>query len=210
MSFAVELPIIYLITTGEAVDADFPDTQSKILRLAEQAVDEEISLIQIREKNLSARFLFELTMAVVSLTRHSGTRILVNDRADIAAAAGADGVHLAASSLPVDVIRKNFGNKLIIGASTHSLADARAAAALGADFAVFGPVFETPGKGKVAGLGQLSEVCRQLEPFPIIGLGGIDASTCESVISAGASGVAAIRALNDPGSMNQISRILRV
>jgi thiamine-phosphate pyrophosphorylase len=85
--------------------------------------------------------LYELVLRAAKITRGSDTRLLVNDRADIARAAGADGVHLTSQSLPANVVRKMFGPEFVIGVSTHSFEEARAAQAAGADFVVFGPVF---------------------------------------------------------------------
>ncbi|MEO6049717.1 MAG: thiamine phosphate synthase [Pyrinomonadaceae bacterium] len=205
MNFRFEKPIIYLITTGEATDANFFAAQSKILDIVHIAVEEKVSLIQIREKRLSARMLFELTISVAEITRRSETRLVVNDRADIALAAKADGVHLAANSLPVDVVRRNFTKDFIIGASTHTADAAEKAARDGADFVVFGPVFKTPGKGEPVGLEALSEVCEKLNPLPVIGLGGIDGTRKQSVLDAGGAGFAAIRYLNDPEKLRDIA-----
>jgi len=206
VTFRFEKPIIYLITNGEATESNFDDARRSILDTVHLAVEEKVSLIQLREKHLSARSLFELTAAAVAVTRNSATRLLVNDRADIALAAGADGVHLAANSLPVGVIRNSFPRDLIVGVSAHSVEEAVIAKRSGADFAVFGPVFESPGKGAPTGLAVLSEACSELGQFPVIGLGGINSSNYESVLAAGASGIAAIRFLNDPDSLRTISR----
>jgi thiamine-phosphate pyrophosphorylase len=204
-----EKPIVYLITTGSASERDIPNTTKKILATVRLAVDEQISLVQIREKQLSARSLFELTSAAAAITRGSATRLLVNDRADIALSAKADGVHLTATSLSAKVIRETFPTDFIIGASVHSIETATNAAKEGADLVVFGPVFDTPGKGRTRGLAELSAICETLSPFPVIGLGGIDETNFESVIAAGASGIAAIRLLNDHASMRAVSRKLR-
>ena len=209
MSFHLVEPVIYLITKGDATPQNFGLTSREILDTVRLAVGENVSLIQIREKRLPARLLFELTVEAVKITHESPTRLLVNDRADIALAAKANGVHLAADSLAVDVIRTNFPTDFIVGVSTHSLESAASALKGGADFAVFGPVFETPGKGEPQGLGRLSEVCEKLLPFPVIAIGGINESNCESVPDAGASGVAAIRALNNAESMRAIVRKLK-
>ena len=209
MSLRFEPPIICLITNGVGEDFDFADARRDILDIVRIAVDENISLVQIREKRLSARRIFELTAAAAAITRESTTRLLVNDRADIALAAGADGVHLTANSLPVAVIRKDFPEEFIIGVSTHTLEATKNAAQDGADFTVFAPVFETPGKGMAQGLLALSEVCERVRPFPVIGLGGIDESNCDSVIASGASGIAAIRSLNDAESLRAIAGKLR-
>ena len=209
MSLGFDTPIIYLITKGEATDSNFEDERREILDIVRVAVEEKVSLIQIREKRLSARLLFELTVSVVELTGGSATRVLVNDRADIALAAKADGVHLAANSLPVAAIRRSFPENFLVGVSTHTLEEVVEASEQGADLAIFGPVFETPGKGEPQGLAVLSGVCEKLRPFPVIGLGGIDETNYASVLNAGASGIAAIRSLNDPESMRSIARELR-
>jgi thiamine-phosphate pyrophosphorylase len=209
VSLGLEQPIICLITRGEAAESNFAAARRQILEITRIAVDEKISFIQIREKRLSARLLFELAGEVVDLTRGSQTRVLVNDRADIALAAKADGVHLAANSLRVGVIRKSFPKDLIVGVSTHTLESVVDAAEQGADLALFGPVFETPGKGAPRGLATLSEVCGRVWPFPVVALGGIDEFTCAPVLRSGASGFAAIRSLNDPGSLRSIASKLR-
>ncbi len=199
-------PIIYLLTKGESAPANFDETSREILDLIRIAVEEKISLVQIREKLLPARLLFDLTVKAADITRGSETRLLVNDRADIAFAAGADGVHLTANSLPVDVIRRSLPNDIVVGVSTHSFDAAAEARRTGADFAVFGPIFETPGKDGSRGIEKLAEICDKLKPFPILPLGGVDESNIASVMDAGAAGFAAIRMLNDPASLKTVCR----
>lgn len=170
-----------------------------------------VSLIQLREKNLSARTLFELSERVVRLTRGSATRLLVNDRADIARAAGADGVHLTTRSLDARVVRRAFGDDFLIGVSAHSLAEARAARDLGADFATFGPVFDTPSKrayGPPVGLAKLNEAASALAPFALLALGGITSANAPEALRAGAQGIAAIRLFSDAHALPQIVRAL--
>ena len=193
MPLKFQLPIVYPITSGNT-------TPDYILRLVRAAVDAEVPLFQIREKSLPARVLFELVARATEFTRGSKTRLLVNDRSDIASAAGADGVHLTTQSLPVDVVRKIYGGEFLIGVSTHSLDEARAARAAGADFVVFGPVFETESKrvyGPPQGLGKLAEVTRELGEFPVVAIGGITLENAGDCFRAGARGVAAIRLFND-------------
>ena len=149
----------------------------------------------MREKSLPARVLYELTAHAVKITRGSNTRLLVNDRVDIALAAGADGVHLTSRSLPADVVRKICGPEFLIGVSTHSLAEARAAQAADADFVVFGPIFDTESKrafGEPQGLEKLREVTSELGAFPVIAIGGITRENLEACVNAGASGIAGI------------------
>jgi len=209
VSLSFDGPIIYLITKGEATPANFDEKSGEILDIIRLAVEEEVSLVQIREKSLTARLLIVLATRAAEITRGSATRLLVNGRADIALAAGADGVHLAADSVAVDVIRKNFPKKFIIGASIHSFEEAAKASEADADFAVFGPVFETPGKGLPKGVAMLSEVCDRLPAFPVLALGGIEEGNISSVLDVGAAGFAAIRALNDPESLRSICRQVR-
>lgn len=204
----VKGPITYLITDGTADDRNFRQHSHRVRLLVTAAIAEGVSMIQLREKKLSGRHLFELASACADLTRGTLTKLLVNDRSDIAAGARADGVHLTEASIPVEVIRGKFGGDLLIGASAHSVDGAEAAAAGGADFAIFGPVFATPGKGPASGPDRLAEACSAVTPFPILGLGGIDASNCRSVIEAGASGVAAIRGFGDPDAIRAMMRCL--
>ena len=199
---SLPVPIIYPITSGKTSPQTTPDDPqfSEILRLVRAAVDADVPLFQIREKSLHARVLYELVARAAENTHGSKTRLLVNDRSDIARAAGADGVHLTTQSLPVDVVRSIHGADFLIGVSTHSLDEARAARAGGADFVVFGPVFETESKrpyGAPQGLDKLAEVTRALGEFPVVAIGGITVDNVDECFQAGARGIAAITMLND-------------
>lgn len=199
---SLPVPIIYPITSGKTSPHDF----SEILRLVRAAVDADTPLFQIREKSLHARSLYELVARATEITHGSRTRLLVNDRSDIARAAGADGVHLTTQSLPVDVVRSLFGSEFLIGVSTHSLEEARAARAGGADFVVFGPVFETESKrayGEPQGLSKLAEVAHELGEFPVVAIGGITLDNVDECFHAGARGIAAIRMLNDKENLTR-------
>ncbi len=202
-------PITYLITSGKATDENFSEAASDILALVAIAVREGVSLIQLREKQLSGRRLFELASACVNVVKNTRSKLLINDRGDIAVAAGADGVHLTEVSIPVSVAREVFGKELLIGVSTHTPEGARSGAADGADFAVYGPIFETPGKGPAVGVKLLADACSAIAAFPVLGVGGIDESNCRSVIAAGAAGVAAIRGMEDAESIRLMIRELR-
>lgn len=171
-----------------------------------------IELLQLREKKLRPRVLYELTARAAAITDGSTTRLLVNDRADIARAAGADGVHLTTRSLDASIVRSTFGQDFLIGVSTHSLAEARAAHDSGADFVTFGPVFDTPSKrayGTPIGLEKLSEAAHALAPFPLIALGSIALHNAPQTIRAGASGIAAIRLFDDMENLAAITRAIR-
>ncbi len=199
-------PIVYLITKGDADSANFYQIRNEIHHNISVAVEVGIALIQIREKNLPSGLLFGLVNDAAAVTRDSGTRLLVNGRADIALAAGADGVHLPADGLPADIVRQTFPAEFLIGVSTHSADEAIGAKSNEADFITYGPVFESPGKGPPTGLEMLNKVCEYVEPFPVIALGGIDESNYGGVLVSGASGFAAIRFLNDEFRLRKLSR----
>lgn len=147
--------------------------------------------VQLRQPSLGGRELLDRARALASLCQRYGAALLVNDRADVALAAGADGVHLPARGLsPKDA--RALGLRLV-GVSAHSPADVERAAREGAGFAVFAPVFDTPGK---VGQGEeaLARACREA-PIPVLALGGVDAGNAARCIEAGARGVACIRAV---------------
>jgi thiamine-phosphate pyrophosphorylase len=147
--------------------------------------------VQLRQPSLGGRELLQRAQELLAICERHGAPLLVNDRADVALAAGADGVHLPARGLsPADA--RALGLRLV-GVSAHSPADVARAAREGADFAVFAPVFETPGK-TAQGEGALAAACRAA-PIPVLALGGVDASNAGRCIDAGARGVACIRSV---------------
>ena len=214
MKFALSKPILYLITRGataETTTAESPEF-NEILRQVSAATAAGVDLIQIREKRLTARVLFELAERAVELSKATSARVLINDRADIAAGAGADGVHLTTQSIEAATIRKSFGEDFVIGASTHSLEEATAAHEGGADFAVIGPIFETGAKrnyGPPLGLETLGETARRLAPFPLLALGGVSIENAHQCMRAGASGIAGISLFADPGTLKSVVKSLR-
>ncbi len=214
MSLNLSKPILYLITRGATAETNTPSSGpfQEILHQVSAAVAAGIPLIQLREKNLTARVLFELTERVMAIVRGTATKVLVNDRADIAAGAGAEGVHLTVRSLEVNVVRKTFGPDLLIGVSTHSDIEARLARDAGADFVVFGPVFPTRSKkdyGPPLGIGKLSEVVHELAPFPVLAIGGVSKDNAGECLRAGASGVAAITLFTEPETLKTNAEMVR-
>ena len=161
-----------------------------------QAAAAGVQYIQIREKDLSARELFNLTREAVQQLQGSSTKILVNDRADVAIAAGAHGVHLRGNSPPPSLFRR-LG--LIVAVSCHSLADVQQAAQEGAHFVVYGPIFRSPGKGEPVGLDALADVCAKVA-IPVFALGGVDESNQPLCLQAGAAGIAGIRMFENSAS----------
>jgi thiamine-phosphate pyrophosphorylase len=155
--------------------------------------------VQAREKDLGAADLAVLCRRLRELTRDHGARLVVNDRVDVALAVGADAVQRTQTSLPVDDIRSIAGRRLAIGASVHSLEDAIDAEMRGADWLVFGPVYDTPSKrrwGPPQGLERLAKLVQAVR-IPVVAIGGITPERVSAARAAGAAGVAAIAAILD-------------
>lgn len=153
--------------------------------------------VQLREKDLSGRDLYELTQRLLPLVQSRGAVLLVNDRIDLALALPLDGVHLARTSLPPTEARRLLGSRRLIGVSCHTLDEVNEAEGGGADFIVFGPLFPTPSKaaqGPPVGLDRLREV-RPYFARTILGIGGVTAANAAQVIASGAEGIAAISAV---------------
>ena len=156
-----------------------------------------LGAVQLREKDLSARELYELGVSLQGVLDPHRVPLLINDRIDVALALDAAGVHLAGHSLSTRTARRILGPEKLLGVSPHSLDAAFQAADEGADFVVFGPVFSTPSKlayGPPQGVLRLAAVVQEL-PIPVIGIGGITPSNLPQLRQAGAHGVAMIRAV---------------
>jgi len=181
-----------------------------LTELISRAVDAEVDLLQIRERDLSACELLALADFATGIAGGSNTRILVNDRADIAACAGA-GVHLTTRSLNPNVVREAFGSQLLIGASTHSMEEVRNAALGGVDFVVFGPIFETESKleyGPPVGLDALGRVNSDAQ-IPVLALGGINERNFRQALEAGAAGIAGISMFSEAGDLGRLVKTIR-
>lgn len=159
-----------------------------LLVFARRAIDDGVEMIQIREKDLPARDLLDLTCKIRDLALGTKTQVLVNDRLDIALAARINGVHLPANGLPAARVRPFVP---VLGVSTHSLEEAIAAEQAGVDYVIFGPVFETPGKNAV-GPETLRSVTAAVR-IPVLAIGGMTSQNASMAMDAGAAGIAAIR-----------------
>jgi len=181
---------LYLITDRAAAPRPPADVVEECLAAGLRAV-------QLREKDLEARDLLALADTLREATRRHGARLVVNDRADVALAASADGVQRTHASLPVAALREITPPGFLVGASVHSEAEAREAAADGADFIVFGPVYDTASKrryGPPQGLAALETVARAVAR-PVLAVGGLTPERVPEVLAAGAAGVAVIGAI---------------
>lgn len=199
----VNYPITYLITPGELTVKDLDKGVFDILKVVEVAVESNISLIQVREKNLPASHLISLVKQIVSITKDSNTKVIVNERVDVAIISNADGVHLRSDSMSALKI-KHFSPELITVVSCHNHTDLSNAYKSSADFATFSPIFDTPSKGQALGLKRLSEAASLFSKLPIIALGGIDLSNFNEVLENGAAGFAAIRSLNNIDNLRRL------
>jgi thiamine-phosphate pyrophosphorylase len=184
------------------------------------AVRAGVDWVQIREKDLPGRNLMELTRAAMRAGNNTSAQnrvtILVNDRCDVAWAAGAAGIHLGEKSLPVRVVvdarRGREPANFLVGTSCHSVDGAIRAAEEGSDYLFFGPVFATPSKvkfGAPQGLGKLAEVCRAVS-IPVIAIGGITLENARACRYAGAAGIGAIRLFQQSGDLAEIVTSLNV
>jgi thiamine-phosphate pyrophosphorylase len=170
-----------------------------------------VDLIQLREKNLPTQELVKLAEAATGICRGTITKIVINDRLDVAIGIAADGVHLGGQSLPAEIVRREAGRNFIVGVSCHSLDEAQRADAGGADYVLLGPIFETPSKlryGPPLGLSKLSEVAKCIKT-PVLALGGITVENAQACAAAGATGIAGIRIFQDSPSLDETVRELR-
>lgn len=171
-------------------------------KLTEACVREGVRMLQLREKSLCDSKKFELAQRLAGICRGSGTRFIVNDRADIAAACGADGVHLGQEDLPLKNLRA-FIPGLIAGLSSHTAAQAAGALESDPDYLAFGPVYPTPAKtGRDAVTGtQILPHIASLTNKPLVAIGGINHANIVPVLESGIRNVALIRAVDcdDPG-----------
>lgn len=176
---------LYLITDRKLVSG------MSLEDAVRRALDGGLPALQLREKDLPVLELISLAARMRRLTQEYGAKLFINDRADVALAVEADGVHLTTTSIPPGAVRKAFGGRLIIGASTHSAAEV--AAASGAGFVTFGPVYDTPSK-RAYGLPVGIERLRQAGgcSVPVFALGGVTLDRVQELREAGAFGVALI------------------
>jgi thiamine-phosphate pyrophosphorylase len=203
MSF--ELPKLYPIT----------DRRLSGLSHAEQVArlcDGGARLVQLREKRLSPREFYQEAGEALRVARARGVKLIINDRADIALALGADGVHLGQDDMPPEAARTLLGEGAVIGFSTHNVEQAIAAARLPVDYIAIGPVFATTSKQNPdpqVGLEGARRVREAVGCVPLVAIGGVTRENAPAVLASGADSVAVISALLDPEDPSEITRLTR-
>ena len=200
-----ELPKLYPITDRRLSGLTHAE---QVARLCEGGA----RLVQLREKHLSPREFYAEVVEALRVARLFGARVVVNDRIDVALAAGADGVHVGQDDVPPEAARALSGVGKIVGFSTHSVEQASAAARLPVDYIAIGPVFDTSSKENpdpLVGLEGVRRVRAAVGTLPLVAIGGLTAERATSVLGAGADSVAVIGALLNTSDPAEITRRTR-
>ena len=195
---------LYLVTDAAIA------SERALARLVEGAIDGGVTCVQVREKSIATRLFLDRVRAVLSVARPNGVTVLVNDRVDVALAAGADGVHLGQDDLPPREARRLLGPGRTLGVTAGDPEAARRAEADGADYLGSTAVFRTatkPDAGDPIGLHGLAAIVRAVR-IPVIGIGGIDAANAASVLATGAAGIAVVTAITRAESPRAASAAL--
>ena len=200
-----ELPKLYPITDRRLSGLSHAE---QVARLCEGGA----RLVQLREKHLSPREFYAEAEEALRVARSFGAKLIVNDRADVALALGADGVHLGQDDVPAEAARALLGEGMIVGFSTHGVEQAVAAARLPLDYVAIGPVFATSSKENpdpVVGLEGVRRVREAVPAVTLVAIGGVTAESARSVLAAGADSVAVIGALLSTPDPVEITRRTR-
>ena len=207
MRKAIQLAPFYpVLNVADAVSSEA--SAARALALLEALLAGGAPWLQLRAKALAAGAFVALAREVVERAARGGARVIVNDRLDVALASGAAGVHVGQEDLPLEAVRAVSGARLVVGVSTHSVEEARAAEAAGADYVGFGPMRETATKADTRPPRSLEDLraVRDAVRIPIVAIGGIDEALAGDVLAAGATSVAMIGALErsaDPAGLVQ-------
>jgi len=208
---------LYYITDRKQLSPNENDAHRLLLDRVRMAAAAGLDAIQIRERDLSARELTELGKRAVELVRETNpsTKLLINSRSDVAIACEADGVHLHSDDISAAEARAIFMQAGIlqqtIAVSCHTPEEVELAEGHGADFAVFGPVFEKDREARERGISALRAVCNRragMPPMPVFALGGVNAENALKCLQAGAAGIAGIRLFQN-GNVEQVVSTLR-
>src|SRR5258708_5837525 len=209
--------LLYYIPDRLQFSGNEGEKKLQLLRKIAECAAAGVRYIQLREKDLKIRELQELGAEAVHLiSQHADTRLLINSRVDVALACGTMGVHLPANDLPASEVRAIFGRagqaSRVVAVSCHTTKEVANAEAHGADFAVFGPVFEKNGLPDPGGLARLEQACKRAHmaanTMPVLALGGVTLENAKQCQDAGAAGIAGIR-LFQQNNVEEVIRKLR-
>ncbi|WP_135663947.1 thiamine phosphate synthase [Halorhabdus rudnickae] len=198
---------VYLVTQS-SLSGDRSTTE-----VVERAIDGGIDVVQLREKDVSARERYEMGLEIRDITREADVPLIVNDRVDLALALDADGVHLGDEDLPVPVARELLGEDAIIGRSVSFVGDAQAAVEAGVDYLGVGAIYATGSKDDIddkeyaIGTDRLADIVAAVD-IPVVGIGGVTSENAAEVIQAGADGVAVITEITDAADPEVAAREL--
>ncbi|MCP4230639.1 MAG: thiamine phosphate synthase [bacterium] len=184
-------PKLYLVTDPELT------LGRTVFEIVEAAVEGGVTTVQLREKTASTRELIEKAEQLRDFLRDRGVPLIINDRADVALAVGADGLHVGSNDMPYHTAREILGPDAIIGVSVETLAEAKVMSGIGIDYFGVSPIFATgtkPDHAPPLGLDGLRKI-RESVPEPLISIGGIDAENAAGVFAAGSDGIAVVSAI---------------
>jgi thiamine-phosphate pyrophosphorylase len=206
-------PILCYVTDRKTLTTREDETDWRLVGKIRGTIGAGVDWVQVREKDLPPQKLLALVREIVRAT--DTAKLIVNDRLDVAVAAGAAGVHLGRESAPIrEVVRwcrgGNAPKEFLIGASCHTLSEAREVEIAGASYLIFGPIFDTPSKrafGEPVGIAELAQVCATVK-IPVLAIGGIGLRNARECFQAGAAGIAAIRLFQDAENLNELKSIV--
>jgi thiamine-phosphate pyrophosphorylase len=206
-------PIFCYVTDRKILTTQGVDAEWRVAEKIRGTIGAGVDWVQVREKDLLPQKLWALVQDAVRATDIA--KIIVNDRLDMALTAGAAGVHLGRESAPVGAVARwcrggNAPKEFLIGASCHTLSEAREAETAGASYLIFGPIFDTPSKrafGEPVGTAELAKTCAAVK-IPVLAIGGIGLRNARECFQAGAAGIAAIRLFQDVNNANELKKIM--
>ncbi|MGN0537359.1 MAG: thiamine phosphate synthase [Acutalibacteraceae bacterium] len=195
---------LYLVTDSELM------TTTTVPECVEKAIQGGVTMVQLREKNLSSRAFYETACAVLTVTKHYHVPLIINDRVDIALAVGADGVHLGQKDLPATIARKLLGENKIIGVTAPSVELAQKAKQEGADYIGVGAIFGTTTKSdaKRGSIELLRSISNSVE-IPMVAIGGINKTNAAQLCGTGVDGIAVVSGIVAQSDIKAAAQALR-
>lgn len=195
---------LYLVTDRDILKG------RDIFKAVEDSIKGGVTLVQLREKDISSLEFYNLALKMKEITKHYNIPFIINDRLDIALAVDADGLHIGQQDLPLQITRKLLGNNKILGYSVDNIEEAIYGEQNGADYLGAGPIFPTGSKSDAAepiGVSQLKKI-RESVSIPIVGIGGIGLSNINEIKATGIDGISLISAILDSNNIEESSKNL--